>query len=132
MSYQNIPWSYKNDVKLCGCTIELRRNGIAQYQPLRGNATKIRFSQKVLETVLKHKNSLHLMKTVVNGQVLTKNLLFLHFIMRKIRQSPFSYNRKGTKAKVLFANIYNYNFAILFCFQQQEWHVSALNANNYF
>jgi len=33
VSYQNIPWSYKNDVKLCGCTIELRRNAIAQYQP---------------------------------------------------------------------------------------------------
>ena len=38
----------------------------------------------MLETLLKHKNSLHSKKTVVNGQVLTKNPLFLHFKMRKI------------------------------------------------
>ena len=49
VSYQNIPWSYKNDVKLCGCTIELRRNGIAQYQPyvlMKGGTTSMNNGSK--------------------------------------------------------------------------------------
>ena len=34
MTYQNVRWSYKNCVKLCGFTIELRRKGIAHTEPL--------------------------------------------------------------------------------------------------
>jgi len=41
------------------------------------------------------------MKNVMNGQVLAKNPLFLQFLIRKIKQRTFSYNRKGEKAKAL-------------------------------
>ena len=49
------------------------------------------------------------MKIVMIVQVLTKNPLFLQFLMRKIKLRTFSYNRKGEKAKALLKSILKKN-----------------------
>ena len=49
----------------------------------------------------------------MNWQVLTKNPLFLQFLMRKIKLRTFSYNRKGEKAKALLKSIFKKNHNIL-------------------
>ena len=69
----------------------------------------------MLLTLIKHKTGLYLLKNAMNGQVLTKNPLCSHFLMRKIKRSTFSDNRKGEKAKPLFRNNFNYSFTIFFC-----------------
>ena len=48
VSYQNIPWSYKNDVKQSGCNIELRRNRIEQFQPIAVFAEDCNYRNKKL------------------------------------------------------------------------------------
>ena len=68
------------------------------------------------------------MKNAMNGQVLTKNPLFLPFLMRKIKRRTFTYNRKGEKAKPLFKNIFNYSITIFFCPLPQACHINDLNA----